>query len=706
MTNETTSDLRSWAASLVLDEASDDEGSPDEAEEHRKEMEDCVLLRPAGFVDAVENVAQQWLQNIFAKEKSSPNPDPSSQSSSVPSADFPQPVVDFLFETAVSEASSSSKLEARAWSLLDEYLNDSLNGDSVKVALNELHVGEAWTDMRIHIMQLEPDDPEAAQEIRDALESMKPKQDPMKLRQQQPKPDDLPPPEYESEEDEQVDVDIPTELQDLAEHLRHTLVPMFDVEDYGVYFVKCRRGQESAIVQRIQRDTRSGKTPYGIVGAFPSKLSGGVYIRSRTMLHSYVRGSTYLRTIPGFIYPRPPVISHPSGTVPAPVWDTPDLLMPVNRLVSAQSFHMPQKPFDWVVPSRGLYQGDVGCIVNAEDYQLAITTSEVSTLFQHLSKSLLLGNENFALSLNAYPNPQLRLHPLRLLLARIPLLYLRTCAHTAKVYTILNQMIAYEGFALVVLNRSQCQEAKTIPSKDLVHWLQASPSMIDGQLPLPDTMTMTVFATVMAMIFSTICLRTGRPIELRTGTPPPSTDWLHDPEVTKHLPRQQVLVALWGYSDDVEVEIRQGVQMIEAVHWIKPKNQAKRAQTISAQNLDPFLCSHAARKSFSNKLFLVCHGPHAGRLGRAVHYGVDDTVLLKPVRHECEERERARQLHFTEIAVAGPLIRAPTRSCAMVPMRADEDRAAKRDLNLMLLAYLVELHSRGYTFDADKGPCW
>lgn len=194
----------------------------------------------------------------------------------------------------------------------------------------------------------------------------------------------------------------------------------------------------------------------------------------------------------------------------------------------------------------------------------------------------------------------------------------------------------------------------------------------------------------------------GVPIELRAGTPPPSTDWIFDPEITKNLPRQQVLVALRGHAEDVEVEIRQGEEMIEVVHWIKPKNAAKRAQEITAQNLDPFLCSHAAQGSFSNKLFLVCHGTNAGRIGRALDYGVDGTLLLKPVRHEQIHKEKARKLHFREVAVDGPLFRVAMTSCATVPMPAEEDREAKKSLNLEQWTRVFELHELGYQLSDEQ----
>lgn len=197
-------------------------------------------------------------------------------------------------------------------------------------------------------------------------------------------------------------------------------------------------------------------------------------------------------------------------------------------------------------------------------------------------------------------------------------------------------------------------------------------------------------------------VRTGVPIELRAGTPPPSTDWIFDPEITKNLPRQQVLVALRGHAEDVEVEIRQGEEMIEVVHWIKPKNAAKRAQEITAQNLDPFLCSHAAQGSFSNKLFLVCHGTNAGRIGRALDYGVDGTLLLKPVRHEQIHKEKARKLHFREVAVDGPLFRVAMTSCATVPMPAEEDREAKKSLNLEQWTRVFELHELGYQLSDEQ----
>lgn len=181
------------------------------------------------------------------------------------------------------------------------------------------------------------------------------------------------------------------------------------------------------------------------------------------------------------------------------------------------------------------------------------------------------------------------------------------------------------------------------------------------------------------------------PISLRAATPTPSTSWLDDPDVTRGLPRGKVMVALRDISHDVEIEIAVEDGMNKAVYWVKPKSQAPIQTLITTQHLDPLRCSHAAERSFSAKLFLVCSGQYAGRLGRAIAWGVADDIILKPVRHEMQmTNNKYKVRRFTEKPVDGALLHVSKYICALVPMMPDEEKEAKAAIAIRDLQYIVE----------------
>lgn len=169
------------------------------------------------------------------------------------------------------------------------------------------------------------------------------------------------------------------------------------------------------------------------------------------------------------------------------------------------------------------------------------------------------------------------------------------------------------------------------------------------------------------------------PLTLRAGTPPPLTDWLNDVNITNALPRGQIRVALRDQEDDVELTI--GINdfgINEGVYFIKPKGQPTQKLIVAATHLHPTRCSHAAFKSHSAKLFLVCFGEHAGKLGRSVHWGIDDTLTLKQVRHiPLESESGQKKKRFKEIFCDVPLLHVSQRYCAHVPMMPDEEKAAR-----------------------------
>lgn len=183
----------------------------------------------------------------------------------------------------------------------------------------------------------------------------------------------------------------------------------------------------------------------------------------------------------------------------------------------------------------------------------------------------------------------------------------------------------------------------------------------------------------------------GAPLTLRAATPTPSTDWIDNPDITKALPRGKVMVALRGMDHDVEIAISTENGINKAVYWVKPKGKAPIETVITAQHLDPSRCGHTAAKSFSCKLYLVCSGEHAGRLGRAITWGVADDIVLKPVRHELQTSGKKYKVkRFSEIPVDGALLYVSKFICAHVPMMPDEDKDGRTATPITQLENILE----------------
>lgn len=186
----------------------------------------------------------------------------------------------------------------------------------------------------------------------------------------------------------------------------------------------------------------------------------------------------------------------------------------------------------------------------------------------------------------------------------------------------------------------------------------------------------------------------GAPLTLRAGTPPPKTDWFNDSDITKVLPRNNVMVALRDQEQETDVEVSisvdaQGIN--EGVYWIKPKQKAPRKVFITAQHLHPEICSWAAIKSYSSKLFLVCSGVHAGKLGRALCWGISKDLMLKHVRLEPMEVEAGKKKQrFRQVLCDGPFLQVPQTCCAHVPMMPDEEKESRGCLILKELARIAE----------------
>ncbi|KAE9388202.1 hypothetical protein BT96DRAFT_1004414 [Gymnopus androsaceus JB14] len=354
MSSELIAEVGIFAASLVLDQAEVDDtldfehSSDEDSEEWLRQQAESVPLRPKDRVDRLDEVITRWL--TFETEKSlqqPPTPAPPSQStdsrnspapisaSNVPPPSVPQVVVDFLLDKITSNLPPSTSPAARAWNLLHSFMTDEKppSGDEVKTSLDELQVGEEWHAMRIRIMQVEPDDAEAARMLLAQLEKMKPAEQVVAEQEVDPKVNTSLEPLLLDDEDDPTSEEH-DELEGLAALVAHAAM----LEDCEVFYVRCQQGTESDIVQRIQRDSCNGKAPPGLRGAFPSMLPGGLYIQMTSMLQMHTQASSYFRTIYGFKYPRKPIILHPSDTIVLPPSKDVHLLMPIpihHRVVDA-----------------------------------------------------------------------------------------------------------------------------------------------------------------------------------------------------------------------------------------------------------------------------------------------------------------------------------------------------------------------------------
>lgn len=166
----------------------------------------------------------------------------------VPASSIPQAVITFLVDTVTQDAPStmpdSSDREARAWNLLNDYLNGSLEGDVVKTGLDALHLNEEWDNMRIRIMQVEPGEDDAVVELQRLLDKMKPAQQ----FEVEDKPTDVEadigsvvsPESDDEDEDEIAPERLTKEQQELANFVHTYLGRATTLEDFEIFYVRCR----------------------------------------------------------------------------------------------------------------------------------------------------------------------------------------------------------------------------------------------------------------------------------------------------------------------------------------------------------------------------------------------------------------------------------------------------------------------------------
>lgn len=297
------------ASTFVLNEAlvdevdyehSDDDDQEDE-EERARQLAESVPLRPLDYVDPVQAIAARWLAQETSKlqlspmqptntttpsassshptsttpvipsinNSASPHPhtaslsplaeppsasqineaartEPTPLSAPLPSSSVvPRAVFDFLDST---DAGHSDSPTVQAWKLLNEYMTGLILGEHVKVTLEKLHVGEEWDAMRVRIMQVEPGDDTAEEELRALLDAMRPAQEPVKqlIRMDldfggpgDSVPDlDAPILDSDLEEDSDPDV-LNGEQLELCQFIRAVLGQTNELEDVEVFHVRC-----------------------------------------------------------------------------------------------------------------------------------------------------------------------------------------------------------------------------------------------------------------------------------------------------------------------------------------------------------------------------------------------------------------------------------------------------------------------------------
>ncbi|KAJ3738654.1 hypothetical protein DFH05DRAFT_1531118 [Lentinula detonsa] len=176
--------------------------------------------------------------------------------------------------------------------------------------------------------------------------------------------------------------DMTNEQHELAKWIKEHNIPTSGPFPYHVYHVRCKRGSERAIVERINEDIACGTVSLDLIrAAFISQFPGGFYLQARSMLPGNVPLALYLNLFPNLIHPRGKKFSVSDGTLDNPPstieqlqeeWDQLRLGMPLHTLVDDLSGTEDSKrmfygnifrPGTWVVPTKGLYRGDTGLVV-------------------------------------------------------------------------------------------------------------------------------------------------------------------------------------------------------------------------------------------------------------------------------------------------------------------------------------------------------
>ncbi|KAJ3840123.1 hypothetical protein F5878DRAFT_83985 [Lentinula raphanica] len=194
-----------------------------------------------------------------------------------------------------------------------------------------------------------------------------------------------PPPDGMSDSDGEKDWDIPDAVELTKEQrlLKHWIKKYLGdgglaIFGYKLSYVRCQRQYEQTIVKRIRTDIEDQNIDSSILrGAFSSTLPGGIYLQAQSLLPQNTTLASYLLTIPGFLYPKAPraIFSlHESVHDISLASSHTDLVLPIHsviedtasiaRILREPSLADEYPPQIWIKCKHGLYQNDVGLVID------------------------------------------------------------------------------------------------------------------------------------------------------------------------------------------------------------------------------------------------------------------------------------------------------------------------------------------------------
>ncbi|KAJ3709477.1 hypothetical protein C8R42DRAFT_640722 [Lentinula raphanica] len=194
-----------------------------------------------------------------------------------------------------------------------------------------------------------------------------------------------PPPDITSDLDREQDWDIPYAVDLTKEQrlLKHWIKKYLGdgglaIFGYKLFYVRCQRQYEQSIINRARTDIQDQNIdPLILRATFPSTLPGGIYLQAQSMLPQNITLASYLLTIPGLLYPKAPRVvfsAHESVHNISPAPSRTDLVLPIHSVIEdpASIAHILREPLlpheypprTWIKCNRGLYQNDVGLVID------------------------------------------------------------------------------------------------------------------------------------------------------------------------------------------------------------------------------------------------------------------------------------------------------------------------------------------------------
>ncbi|KAE9405469.1 hypothetical protein BT96DRAFT_972589 [Gymnopus androsaceus JB14] len=742
-----------WLDQAEEDDILDFEHSSDEDSEERLwQQAELVPLHPKDHVDHLDEVITHWLafetKKLLQQHPTPALPSTSTNShdspapistSNVPPPSVPQVVIDFMVDKIASDLPPLTSPAACAWNLLHKYMTDEKppSGNEVKMSLDELQVGEEWHTIRIRIMQVElDDDAEAAQMLLADLEKMKPAV------------------QVDAEQEQEVDTEVNSSLkpflidneynpsseeQEEQDGLTALVAHTAMLEECKVFYVRCQQGTESDIVQHIQHDCHNGRAPPGLQEQ-PRKKLKVLHLQSEevyTMSGQTVTDSGIALVVLNHVDMQEATNILAKDLTPGSLitvkeynWlFTMGLLLEMQRLTFI--------PFRFLVKvmqvgSRVKVRQDSGVACEG----LVIEVGNVIAVKFNGSDDLTHSfHANCLKNLKRWANMEIKVVGIE---NDSNIAQMHKGA-LGRVIDVFKNSSMKSGIGILVHFDAPSTSPDPLFNFDCIHqrdncflayelnassyfqfWPGYTPTHLLGEIYHDYGRSKGIMQLEHEQVSAawkrlddeerqkaaahTAFTQGGAPLTLRAATPTLLTNWIDDPEITKALPRGKVMVALRDISNDVEIIISaEEDSSNKAVYWVKPKGKAPVGTIITVQHPDPFRCGHTADKSYSAKLFLICSGEHARRLGCTIIWGVDDNIVLKPVQHEAQMMgKKYKVTRFVEKPVDGPLLHVSKLICAHVPMMPDEEKGAKTTSPIRQLLHIVEKQLLGMTLTHEE----